>query len=153
MELRKNMNIFEPELSYQILGSLFQVRKDYGLGQKESIYKRVLKEELQSRGLKVEEEKSIPVLSVKSKKPIGWYRPDLIVENKIVIELEVYPHSYSQEHIKRTYDYLRNSAYETAYLANFGRSKMTYKRIIFPNGRKYKREHRRTNSECNTNSS
>jgi GxxExxY protein len=153
MELRKNVNIFEPELSYQVLGSLFQVRRDYGLGQKESIYKRALKEELKSRGLKVEEEKSIPVLSVKSKKPIGWYRPDLVVENKIIIELEIYPHSYSQEHIKRTYDYLRNSAYEIAYLANFGRSKMTYKRIIFPNGKKFKYEHRRINSKDNANSS
>lgn len=137
MRLRKNIKIFEPELSYQVLGALFQVRKDYGLGQKESIYKKALKEELESRGLKVEEEKSIPVLSVKSKKPIGWYRPDLVVENKIVIELEIYPYSYSQEHIKRTYDYLKNSKYEIAYLVNFGRAKMTYKRIIFLNENKY----------------
>lgn len=153
MKLRKNVNILEPKLSYQVLGSLFQVRKDYGLGQKESIYKKALKEELKSRGLEVEEEKSIPVLSVKSKKPIGWYRPDLIVENRIVIELEIYPHSYSQEHIKRTYDYLRNSEYEIAYLANFGRSKMTYKRIIFPNEKKYIREQSRTDSEHHTNNS
>jgi len=139
MKLRKNVKIFEPELSYQVLGALFQVRKDYGLGQKESIYKKALKEELKSRWLKVEEEKSIPVLSVKSNKPIGWYRPDLIVENKIVIEIEIYPHSYSQEHIKRTYDYLKNSEYEIAYLANYGRRKMTYKRIIFPNAKKFHR--------------
>jgi len=139
IKLRKNVKIFEPELSYQVLGALFQIRKDYGLGQKESIYKKALKEELKSRGLKVEEEKSIPILSVKSKKPIGWYRPDLVVENKIVIELEIYPRSYSQEHIKRTYDYLKNSEFEIAYLANFGRGKMTYKRIIFPNEKKFHR--------------
>jgi GxxExxY protein len=136
MKLRKNVKLLEPELSYQVLGALFQVRKDYGLGQKESIYKKALKEELESRELKIDEEKSIPVFSVKNQKPIGWYRPDLIVENKIIIELEIYPYSFSQEHIKRVYDYLRNSKYEIAYLANFGRRKMTYKRIIFPNEKK-----------------
>ncbi len=138
MKLRKNVKIIEPELSYQVLGSLFQVRKDYGLGQKERIYKKALKEELKSRGLKVEEEKSIPVLSVKTKKPIGWYRPDLVVEDKIIIELEVYPYGYSQEHLKRTYDYLKNSKSEIAYLANFGRRKMIYKRIIFPTEKKFR---------------
>ncbi len=137
MKLRKNVKILEPELSYQVLGALIQVRKDYGLGQKESIYKKAaLKEELESKGLKVEEEKSIPVLSVKNKKPIGWYRPDLLVENKIIIELEIYPHGYSEEHVKRVYDYLRNSEYEIAYLANFGRRRMTHKRIIFSNEKK-----------------
>ena len=139
MKLRKNVKILEPELSYQVLGALFQVRKDYGLGQKETVCRKALKEELKSRGLEIEEEKSIPVLSVKSKKPIGWYRPDLVVENKIIVELEIYPYSYSKGHIKKTYDYLKNSEYEIAYLANYGRRRLNYKRIIFPNEKKFHR--------------
>lgn len=74
-------NLVYPELSYQIMGVIFEVHKELGPGFVESVYEKALIEELQNKGLQVETEKPIEI-KYKGKK-IGIHRIDLVVEDKI----------------------------------------------------------------------
>ena len=128
--------LLEADLTYAIIGCLFQVRKDYGLGHKESVYQNALAEEFDSKSIQYEKEKSIPVKSIKTKKVLGYYKPDFVVDNKVIIEIEVFPGTFTNNHLKRLTDYLNNSEYEIGFLVNYGKSELQYKRIILTNDHK-----------------
>lgn len=123
------------ELSYRIQGAAIEVRKDFGSGHKEQVYQKAFEEELKRRKIKYRREESIKIYSPKDGKFIGLYRPDFVIDNKIVIEIKAEKIVPRQE-FKRMYDYLRNSKYELGYFINFASSKLYIKRIIFTNDRK-----------------
>ncbi len=79
-------NIVYPDLSYQIMGAIFEVHKKLGPGFLESVYQKALIEELSERGMNVETEKVVD-LTCKEKR-IGIHRLDLVVGNKVVVELK-----------------------------------------------------------------
>jgi len=135
MNTRNNTKILYKELSYIIQGCCFEIRKGYGPGQKESIYVNLLKECLEDKKISVEKEKSIKIYSSKSGKVIGTYRPDLVVANKIPIEVKSSRITVKQDE-KQLYYYLRNSEYELGYLINFGTPRLYIKRIIYTNDKK-----------------
>jgi len=135
MNTRNNTKILYKELSYIIQGCCFEIRKGYGPGQKESIYVNLLKECLEDKKISVEKEKSIKIYSSKSGKVIGTYRPDLVVANKIPIEVKSSRITVKQNE-KQLYYYLRNSEYELGYLINFGTPRLYIKRIIYTNDKK-----------------
>ncbi|WP_426277280.1 GxxExxY protein [Chryseobacterium sp. S-02] len=89
----------ENEISYKIIGAALEVRKTLGVGLLESAYEVALAYELRELGFEV---KSQVVLLLKYKSEIidNAYRVDLIVEDKVIIEvksvLEINPISYSQ---------------------------------------------------------
>jgi len=72
-------NIIYSDLSYRIMGAIFEVHKKLGPGFLESVYEKALIEELSGRRMKVETEKIID-LTYKDKK-IGVHRLDLVVDD------------------------------------------------------------------------
>ncbi len=133
--VRKHVNLLYKELSYEIRGVAIEVKKNYGPGHKEILYQRAFAEELGLRGINYEQEKPIKIYSPKTKKVIGSYQPDFIVEDKIIIELkalEQMPHKM----IDQLYSYLRNSEYELGFLINFSSGGVDIKRVIYTNDRK-----------------
>jgi len=103
--------------SYIIRGGAFEIYKQFRNSHKEKIYQRSLVEYLRSKGLIVDTEKQIPVYF--QNKKVGTYIPDLIVENKIFIELKQKPMIHKDD-IKQFWYYLKNSNYKVGYLINFG---------------------------------
>ena len=124
-----------PELSYLIQGCIFEIRKQYGPGQKEIIYQRLLEEKLVNKGLRVEKEKRINVYSQDSGKVIGIYQPDLLIEEKILLEIKSSKFTTKTDE-KQLYYYLRNSQYELGYLINFSTPRLFIKRIVYSNSKK-----------------
>lgn len=120
--------ILYKDLSYQLQGLFYAVRNDLGSGHKESIYQKALEKELISAGIKFIKEPPIKIYSAK-KEYLGLYRPDFLIDDKIIVELKATSFVTKQENA-RVYDYLRNSKYELAYLVNFASP------IIFTNDRK-----------------
>lgn len=123
------------ELSYEIQGASIEVRKNFGSGHKESIYQHALAEELTLRNIIFHREPSIKIISPKTGKTMGVYRPDFVVGNKIIVELKALE-VIAQKLIDQLFDYLRNSEYELGYFINFGGEKLYMKRIIYTNDRK-----------------
>jgi GxxExxY protein len=75
------------DLAYRIAGSAIEVHKELGPGLLESVYEKVLKYELESRGLCVESQKQVPI-SYKGKSVDCELRPDLLVEELVVVEIK-----------------------------------------------------------------
>lgn len=116
------------ELTYKIRGAIFNVKKELGLGHKEKIYQNALGQEFNKLGIKFEKEKSISIKY--GNKKIGIYRPDFIVENKIILELKKLPFigKFEKDQI---WHYLKGSEYRLALLVNFGQDDVEMKRIIY----------------------
>ncbi|MCU7615967.1 GxxExxY protein [Chryseobacterium sp. PBS4-4] len=89
----------ENELSYKIIGAALEVHKTLGVGLLESAYEVALAYELRELGFEVKSQVVLP-LKYKSEIIENAYRVDLIVEDKVIIEvksvLEINPISYSQ---------------------------------------------------------
>ena len=105
------------ELTYQIRGAIFEVYNNLGPGLLESVYEEAMVFELQQRGLKVERQKEVSI-NYKGNILNSPLRLDLLVENRIVIELK------SVEEMKpvfwkQTLTYLRLLNLHIGILVNF----------------------------------
>lgn len=95
----------------------FDVHSALGPGLLESAYKECLAYRLTKNGLFVEKEKPMPLIFEEIKLDQG-YRLDLLVENKIVIELKSVEF-INDLHIAQTLTYMRLGNYKLGLLLNF----------------------------------
>lgn len=114
-ETRRIMN--ENELSKQIIGKAIEIHKVLGPGLLESAYKECLYYELISSGLNVEKEKPLPIVYKDIKLDQG-YRIDLLVENKVVIELKTVE-AFTDVHMAQVLTYLKFGHFKLGLLINF----------------------------------
>ena len=77
----------ENDLSKIIVNIAYQIHTKLGPGLLESVYEEIMYLELKSFGLNVERQKAIAVIWNDQKLEIG-FRADLIVDNKVIIELK-----------------------------------------------------------------
>ena len=75
------------QITYQIRGAIYEVYKTLGPGLLESVYEEALVFELQQRGLKVEQQKQIPII-YKGNTLKTDLRLDLLVEDQVIVELK-----------------------------------------------------------------
>jgi GxxExxY protein len=105
------------EITEQIIGSAINVHRVLGPGLLESAYEACLAFELVSRGLKIEQQRALPVIYRDVKLDCG-YRLDLVVENSIVIELKAVEHLLPI-HRAQLLSYLKLSGLKVGLLINF----------------------------------
>jgi GxxExxY protein len=74
------------ELTERILGCAIEVHRVLGPGLLESTYEEALCLELEEAGLRFARQVAVPVFY--KTKPIGEYRVDLVVEDKVVVEVK-----------------------------------------------------------------
>jgi GxxExxY protein len=123
-------NIYESNLSHLIIGSAIEVHKHLGPGLLESAYTECLCYELTKAGLFVIKERSLPLVYKEVKLDYG-YRIDLLVENKIVIEVKSVE-ALHDVHSAQVLTYLRLGNYKLGILLNFNTTILTQgiKRVI-----------------------
>ena len=107
----------ENELSNIIVNACFEIHVELGPGSLESVYEEILYHELIELGLNVERQKGIPVLWKDQKMNIG-FRADLIVENKVIIELKSVE-VLAPVHPKQVLTYLKVTGLKLGLLINF----------------------------------
>ncbi len=105
------------EITHEILDSAYKIHSALGPGLLESAYRICLAYELRKKGLKVEEEKPVPVIYEEVKLDCG-YRLDLLVENTVVIELKTV-NEFNDVHLAQILTYLRFAEKHTGLLLNF----------------------------------
>ncbi len=125
--IANNTNIVYPELSYKIMGAIFEVHQQLGPGFVESVYEKALVNELSDKGLKVEAQKVINLM-YKNKK-IGIHRLDLVVDDKVILELKALER-FAPYHKAQLTSYLKASDYKLGILVNFSKEKVEYKRVV-----------------------
>ncbi len=107
----------EDELSNIVIGLAIKVHKNLGPGLLESSYKECLYYEISKAGLHVEKEKPMPLVYDEVKLDIG-YRLDIIVENKLVIEIKSVE-VLNDVHLAQILTYLKLSNSKLGLLINF----------------------------------
>ena len=107
----------ENEIANKIIGLAIDVHVALGPGLLESAYKECLFYKIQKTGLLVEKEKPIPLVFEGVKLDCG-YRIDLLVENKLVIEVKSVE-SLNDIHLAQTLTYLKLGNYKLGLLVNF----------------------------------
>jgi GxxExxY protein len=101
----------------QILKCAFKVHTELGPGLLESAYEECLFYELTQSGLKVEKQKVLPLIYYDVKLDAG-YRLDLLVEDKVVVEIKAVD-SLNEVHTAQVLTYLKLSKCKVGLLLNF----------------------------------
>ena len=129
-ERRDNLSMTENELSKKIIGLAIEVHKSLGPGLLESAYKECLYFKINQSGLKVEKEKPMPLVFEGVKLDCG-YRIDLLVEDKLVIELKAVE-ALNDVHLAQVLTYLKIGNFKLGLLINYNVTllKNGIKRII-----------------------
>lgn len=107
----------ENEISFEIRKAIYAVYNETGPGLLESTYEHALKYELESAGLNVKMQVSLPV-SYKGTLLPTKYRIDLLVEDKVIIELKSVDELNAVHH-KQVITYLKLSNLKLGILVNF----------------------------------
>ena len=117
------------ELTEKILKAYFDVYNQLGYGFLEKVYENALFIELSESGLFTQ--KQVPLKVHYKDQGVGEYFADLIVENKVILDLKA-AESIREEHEYQLINYLRATDIEVGLLLNFGK-KPQFKRKIFSN--------------------
>ena len=120
--------IYEKELSDRIIKCAFEVHNKLGYGFLEKVYENSLMVELKRNNINAQQQSPI---TVRYKNMIvGEYRADILVENKILIELKA-EKTLHKEHEAQLLNYLKATDIKLGYLINFGKEKLEFKRMIW----------------------
>lgn len=116
------------DLTYKIRGAMFSVHTALGPGHKEGVYQKALAKEFLDLEIPYSREVILDV-SYKNEK-VGVYRPDFVVDDKVVIELKALPMLAKNAEVQMSY-YLRGTKYELGFLVNFGSQRLDIRRRIY----------------------
>lgn len=105
------------ELQSIIKDAAYQVRLALAPGYLESVYQNALIHELRLRGLSVEKE--FPITVTYKGVTVGDFRADILVENKVIIELKAV-REIDPIHEVKLVNYLQTTGLDYGYLINYG---------------------------------
>ena len=110
-------------LSKNIIGAAIEVHKRLGPGMLESAYEECLCYELKLKNLNYERQIPVPIIYKEIKLECG-YRMDILVENKIVLELKSIE-CFNPVHEAQILTYMRFAEKRLGLLINFNVTKLT----------------------------
>jgi GxxExxY protein len=116
------------DITYKVIGCIYEVHRELGCVHKEAIYHKALAIELKNRQIPFVEEKTIEVKYKGTK--IGAYRPDFVIDDKVVLEIKVAP-AITKAMQDQVFYYIKGTKYKLVLLVNFGTSKVGIKRLIY----------------------
>ena len=117
VEVAENRKLSENELSQKVIGIAIEIHKALGPGLLENAYKECMYYKLSENGLYVEKEKAMPLIYEEVELECG-YRIDLLIENKLVIELKSVD-ILNDVHLAQTLTYLKLGNFRLGLLINF----------------------------------
>ena len=118
------------DLTRRIISCAIDVHKSLGPGFLESVYETALLIELRHAGRQVEQQKILPIAYRGT--IVGEHRLDLLVENKIIVELKAIS-ALEDIHFAIVRSYLKAARIEHGLLLNFATMPLTVKRVIYQN--------------------
>lgn len=107
----------ENELSRIVFHCALKVHQNLGPGLLESAYEECLFYELKQLGLQIEKQKPLPLIYEEIKLDIG-YRLDIIVENKLILEIKSVD-ALNEIHFAQLLTYLKLTNCKLGLLINF----------------------------------
>ena len=115
------------DLTKKIIECSYNVFDELGSGFLESVYESALTLELKNKNLNVEQQKELNIFYKDN--IVGRFRTDLIVDDKVIIELKAVS-NISKIHEIQLVNYLKGTNIKVELIVNFG-EKLTFKRKFF----------------------
>ena len=115
------------ELSYKIVGILFEVYNELGFGYKEKYYEEAIAQCFMENNLKFK--RQAPFILKFKGKIIGRSYLDFLVEDKIILEIKKGDY-FSRRNISQVKEYLAITGKKLAILANFTKSGVKFHRVL-----------------------
>jgi GxxExxY protein len=107
----------ENQISKIIVDTAYKIHSTMGPGLFESVYEKIMFYELTSLRLHVERQKKLPVIWKEQKIELG-FRADLIIENKVIIEIKSIER-LAPVHSKQLLTYLKLTGLKLGLLINY----------------------------------
>lgn len=122
------VNVFlHSDISKKIIAAAYKVHNELGYGFLEKVYKNALAIELEGAGLKCAVE--VPLRVIYRGKTVGEYCADMIVEDKIVVEVKALSELNSAHEVQLV-NYLKATGIRLGLLINFGKSVEVRRRVF-----------------------
>ena len=118
----------DDKITYEINGAVFEVNRLLGPGFLEKVYENALLLEVQNRGLKAKSQ--VPITVKYKDKVVGEYFADIVVENRIIIEIKAVE-KLLKIHEAQILNYLKATGYKVGLLINFTYPKAEIKRFVY----------------------
>ena len=118
----------DSNLSRLVIGCAIEVSNTLGHGFFEKIYEKALCVEFEKRGIRFQRQKPVDV--VYKGNLVGEYVTDIIVEDKLLLELKAIS-ALCSEHEAQLMNYLKATGLSVGLLLNFGKPKLGIKRMVW----------------------
>lgn len=115
------------ELSYEIVGALFEVYNELGYGYQEKYYERAIECEFERRKIAYKRQPACNV--VYKGKSVGKYYFDFLVADAVVLEIKQ-GNYFSRKNIRQVKGYLKAVNLQLGILANFTQNGIKFMRIL-----------------------
>lgn len=125
------MELLHKDITDKIIKAFYNVYNELGYGFLEKVYENALLYELSLLGLN--STKQVPISVHYKDKVVGEYFADILVENKVILELKATP--LHEEHTYQLLNYLKATEIEVGMLLSFGKNPK-FERKIFENQNK-----------------
>ena len=115
------------DLSYRIIGLAIEVHNKLGYGFLEKVYENALMILFRREGINAKQQAPITVYF--EGKVVGEYFADILVEDKIILELKSLE-KITDVHKAQALNYLKATGLRLAIIINFGKKKLEYERLV-----------------------
>ena len=119
--------LLHKELTETVIGAAYEVPNVLGYGFLEKVYQRALQAELIRHGLRAEIERALQVTYKGI--VVGDYFADLVVEEKVIVELKVSPELNPYDEAQLINE-LKATGFRVGLVVNFGRSRVEFRRRV-----------------------
>jgi len=116
-----------PELSYILMGILFEVHNKLGTKYQEKHYQRAIEIKLKELNIPYKREAKVNIEFGKEK--LGEFFIDFVIDNKIILEIKKI-WKITQDDIKQVLRYLKAAGLKLAIIANFKHKRLEYRRVL-----------------------
>lgn len=120
-------DLIYPELSYKIIGILFDISNKLGYGHKEKYYENAIEILLKENNINYKRQLYSPLKL--NEKLVGKYYLDFLIEDKIALELKK-GNSFNRYNIEQVFSYLKVNNLKLGIIAQFTPDGLKYKRIL-----------------------
>jgi len=120
-------DLIYPELSYKIVGILFDIFSSLGYGFGEKQYQKAI--EIALKNLNIKYKKELPIKIFYKDNFLTNNYADFLIDNKIILEIKK-GNFFNKKDIEQVFNYLKVYNVKLGILARFTRSGVKFKRII-----------------------